>query len=63
MIYSFILIDKKSNIVLRQFRGSFMFANSLKKDYSNCILYLVQYPKEGEFINVNNPVQLREVYE
>lgn len=63
MIYSFILVDNKKNCVLRQFRGSFMFANSLKKGYSNCTLYLVEYPKEGEYLNVNNPVHLREVYE
>jgi hypothetical protein len=62
MIYSFILVDNKKNCVLRQFRGSFMFANSLKKDYSDCTLYLVEYPKEGEYLNVNNPVQLREIY-
>ena len=63
MIYSFILVDNKKNCVLRQFRGSFVFANSLKKDYSDCTLYLVEYPKEGEYLNVNNPVQLREIYE
>jgi hypothetical protein len=63
MIYSFILVDNKNRCVLRQFRGSFVFANSLKKQYSNYTLYLVDYPKEGELFNVNNPVQLREVYE
>ena len=63
MIYSFILVDNKKNCVLRQFRGSFIFANSLKKEYSDCTLYLVDYPKEGEIINLINPVHLREVYE
>lgn len=63
MIYSFILVDNNKNCVLRQFRGSFVFANSIKKSYNNCKLYLVDYPKEGEFIDLNNPVQLREVYE
>lgn len=63
MIYSFILVDNKKNCVLRQFRGSFIFANSLKKDYVNCTLYLVGYPKEGDIFDLNNPVQLREIYE
>lgn len=61
MIYSFILVDKKSQRVVKQFRGSYYFANSMKKQIIDSILYVVSYPKEGEMFNPKNPVNLETV--
>lgn len=61
MIYSFILVDKKTQRVLRQFRGSLKFAESMSKDYQQSTLYIVGYPQEGEVFNPMSPVRLEVI--